>query len=147
MVKNSTIGQVIWKELPLTRWMELDGRITCHAYLRLYKGILFHCSLLSVHSKAYSKHNIEEQSFFQAVTFCGKEKSLCLIPLKYISTNQRLHLLESSWAGSRKEHCEKLSQARKRLVHHQTLHALHLVENHTVVMEEDFLTLERLERG
>lgn len=35
------------------------------------------------------------------------------LSLSTISTNQRLYLPESSWAGSRKVHYEKLSQARK----------------------------------
>ena len=65
--------QILKKEYPLTGWMELDGRIICYAYLRLCERIPFHCFSLSVHSKTYSKHNIEEPSLFQVVLlFVGR---------------------------------------------------------------------------
>ena len=113
MVKNSTISQAIPKEFPIMRWMELDGRIMCYAYLKLRKRILlsaFHCqsTLKSTPNTTWKNHPCSNGCYF-----LWEENSLCLIPLEYNSPNQRLHFPQSSWAGRRKEHCERLYQTRR----------------------------------
>lgn len=109
------------------------------AYLGVHKRTLFLFF-------SQSKHKIEEPSLCQVIViFCGRKNSARLTPLKHTKdyNSQKAHGQEIESRGIVKGFT--MPGRGPIEIHHQTLHALHLVEKLVVGVEEDSISLlERL---